>query len=88
MDIPKDDVYRRNLIDRKIKKAEADAAAAEKDAQRRAAAEIEAAEKAAAEKLAFEKITEQAKAAKQAASQVRRQVSNPTVHAPEGYQDR
>ena len=78
LDIPKDHVYRRNLIDPKIKKAEADAAAAEKDAQRRAAAEIEAAEKAAAEKLAFEKITEQAKAAKQAASQVRRQVSNPT----------
>jgi hypothetical protein len=78
LDIPKDHVYRRNLIDPKIKKAEAEAAAAEKDAQRRAAAEIEAAEKAAAEKLAFEKITEQAKAAKQAASQVRRQVSNPT----------
>ncbi|KAF5093070.1 hypothetical protein D0Z03_002566 [Geotrichum reessii] len=78
LEIPKDHVYRRNLIDPRIKKAEAEAAAAEKDAQRRAAAEIEAAEKAAAEKLAFEKITEQAKAAKQAGAQVRRQVSNPT----------
>lgn len=93
LDIPVDHAYRRNLIDPKIKKAEADAAAAEKEAKRRAIADAEAAEKAAAdraasERLAAERAAEQAKA-KQAATVAARRaptaaaaVPSPNSHAP------
>lgn len=77
--IPQDHAYRRNLIDPKIKKAEADAAAAEKDATRRALADAEAAEKEAAEKLSFERASEQARATKQAAQSRRTTTSPPTT---------
>lgn len=86
--IASDHVFRRNLIDPKIKKAEAEAIAAEKEAKRRALAENEAAEKAAAEKAAFERAAEMAKARQSASVAARRGgVANGSVpvSSPNGY---
>lgn len=87
LNIPADHAYRRNLIDPKIKKAEADAAAAEKEAKRRALADAEAAEKLAADRAASERLAaERAAEAKQKQGQstnVTRRA--PAVSSPNGY---
>lgn len=82
--LPADHACRRNLIDPKIKKAEADALAAEKEAKRRAIADAEAAEKLVAERAASERLAAEnrQKQAKRAAAAAGAQaVSSPNSHS-------
>lgn len=92
LNVPKDHPYRRNLIDPKVKKAEAEAIAAEKEAKRRAIIDAEAAEKLASEKAASDRLVaeraaaEQAKARQSASVAARRAPTSGAVSSPSnGY---